>query len=64
MARGFRDDHPTKGVRPGQLMLCVGAMHHQLSHTDSDRADPMRVELLEAIQREGMLALQDIVQDG
>ena len=64
MARGFRDDNPSKGVRPGQLMLCVGAMHNQLSHTDTERADPVRVELLEAIQREGMLALQDIAQDG
>lgn len=64
LAKGFREEAKDKGVKPGQLMLCLGAMLDQLQVTDTDRADPQRVELLEHMQAEALRALQDVVEKG
>ena len=62
MSKVFRDEQKEKSVRPGQLLTCISAMHDELMVTDTNRADPNKVERLELIQQEALQALTDIVE--
>lgn len=62
LSQAFNEKQKDHGVKPGQLMTCVAAMHDELSQTDTSRAEPEKVFRLQAIQQEALQALTDIVE--
>ena len=64
ISKALHDEGKDRAVKPGQLLTCIGAMHDELASTDTRRADPDKVERLQAIQQETLHALNDIVDKG